>query len=243
VAGQTIEVALGDPGPAASFQIPPKLVPFVDSVFAEIDNGAGSDTVPTLEVRGPNGDTVAAVPQDAVLPGGDTGRVTWALRLAAKAAAPTSAVPVYAQAFLEFTSGDAPQSVNAGATANAGFPHASTTDSNVILWSTQVNPNDTANLLSGYTYLMFASSLWDQELPTLSTEISGTYSGGFRHRPNKNNQIPTFVSSDGQATSQDFAVAHVTGGGQVAHVLLGNQEAVAHSSDATYFTIIGWPTG
>jgi hypothetical protein len=90
VAGQTVEVALSDPGPSATFPIPADIVPFVDSVYAEIDNSAGSDTVPTLEVRGPNGDTVAAVPQSDTLPGGDTGRATWALRLAAKAAAATA---------------------------------------------------------------------------------------------------------------------------------------------------------
>jgi hypothetical protein len=84
VAGQTVEVALSNPGPSATFPIPATIVPFVDSVFAEIDNGAGADATPTLEIRGPNGDTVAAVPQDDVVPGGDTGRATWALRLPGK---------------------------------------------------------------------------------------------------------------------------------------------------------------
>lgn len=95
MAGQTVEVSLGNPGPSATFQIPADVVPFVDSIYAEIDNTAGSDTTPTLEIRGPNGDTVAAVPQDDVVPGGDTGRATWALRLPGKrgGSAGTSSLP------------------------------------------------------------------------------------------------------------------------------------------------------
>jgi hypothetical protein len=157
VAGQTIEVALGDPGPSATFKIPPRLVPFVDAVFARIDNSAGADTTPTLEVEAPNGDTVAAVPQDDVVPGGDVGRVTWALRLPGKRGGGgrgTKQITVYTQAT---TWPDSGPPLNNGAWTNA-FPY----DSSVFNFANTAGA--AVEILAPGKYLLWLTVEWDLTL-------------------------------------------------------------------------------
>jgi hypothetical protein len=148
VAGRTVEVALGDPGPSATFPIPADLVPFVDSVYAEIDNSGGSDATPTLEIRGPNGDTVAAIPQDDVVPGGDTGRATWALRLPGKkgGGSVVSASVIYSRGYRDVNLGDAGIVVPAHGEIRASMAHIDVDASGVITWEQTVNPNDTARM-------------------------------------------------------------------------------------------------
>lgn len=108
--GQTIAVALRGPSSTATFTIPPSLVPFVDSVYANIDNTAGGTATPTLTIKGPNGRTVAAVAQDATIPGGEAnGRVTWASGLPAKPATGggvTTTLAQYSGAVTTIAAGD-----------------------------------------------------------------------------------------------------------------------------------------
>lgn len=80
--GRTIQVAVAGNSPVESFVLPPNLAPFVDAVFVEIDNTAGADATPILSYAGPGNRTVAQKGQTAVVPAGDTGSATWALRLA-----------------------------------------------------------------------------------------------------------------------------------------------------------------
>lgn len=66
---------------SVSFVLPPGITLDVESVLAEIDATAAGDTTAELVISEQNGVPIAAVRQSQVIPGGDTGRATWALRL------------------------------------------------------------------------------------------------------------------------------------------------------------------
>lgn len=64
-----------------TFQLPGGGKLEVDAVIAQIDNTAGAATHPILFIALPDGSIIAKKPQGSVIPAGDTGTATWALRL------------------------------------------------------------------------------------------------------------------------------------------------------------------
>src|SRR6266536_4541159 len=77
---QTI-VRDGSGAQTASYQLPPGLFQYIESVLVQVDNTAGGDARPTLQVQTVNGVVMAAKRQGESIPAGDTGTATWALRL------------------------------------------------------------------------------------------------------------------------------------------------------------------
>jgi hypothetical protein len=248
VAGQTVEVALGNPGPSATFSIPADLVPFVDSVYAEIDNGAGSDATPTLEIRGPNGDTVAAIPQDDVVPGGDTGRATWALRLPGKKGrgGNVSASVIYARGYTDTAFGDAPIVVPAGGSILAPMDHVDADASGVITWETNVNPNDTARM-DGPGLFMVQTSAHFQTLG--AGEVAFPYVAAGDEWPttswggvSKLDNAPFTADPSGTPTNLSYALVRVPAASSHTVSLMLEQNLVVNVNvTQAYMSIIGYP--
>jgi hypothetical protein len=65
-----------------SYELPPGITFDLQTVLAEIDATGAGDTRATVTLLEQAGTAIASVPQSRVIPGGDTGRATWALRLA-----------------------------------------------------------------------------------------------------------------------------------------------------------------
>jgi hypothetical protein len=65
----------------ATFTLPASPLYRVESVVAHVDNTAGGDTTATLTYADTNGEVIAKRPQGEVIPAGDTGTATFALRL------------------------------------------------------------------------------------------------------------------------------------------------------------------
>jgi hypothetical protein len=65
----------------ATFTLPASPLYRVESVVAHVDNTAGGDTTATLTYADTNGEVIAKRPQGDVIPAGDTGTATFALRL------------------------------------------------------------------------------------------------------------------------------------------------------------------
>ncbi len=80
MAATTIKAPQAAPARSVSFTLPEHLGVQVESVHVEIDNTAGPDVTPTLQVQDASAATVARAEQDAAIPGGDTGSATFALR-------------------------------------------------------------------------------------------------------------------------------------------------------------------
>lgn len=62
----------------------------LQSVVATIDATGAGDVLPELTLADPSGEVIAAQPQGSPIAAGTIGRATWALRLAANAAAASS---------------------------------------------------------------------------------------------------------------------------------------------------------
>lgn len=71
----------GDGTGTLTYPLAPGVFQYIQSVLIEVDNGAGPDTRPVLSVQTHDGVAVADKTQGSVIPAGDTGRATWALRL------------------------------------------------------------------------------------------------------------------------------------------------------------------
>jgi hypothetical protein len=65
----------------ATYQLPPGLFQYIESILVELDNGAAVAVRPTLKVETVNGRVMATKRQGESVPAGDTGTATWALRL------------------------------------------------------------------------------------------------------------------------------------------------------------------
>lgn len=83
----------------------------VESVVAAIDGTAAGDVKPVLRVRDKSGAVIATKRQSDVIPAGDTGSATWALRLVDEAPAPA---PPPAPSGLEFTANGVYGPANSG---------------------------------------------------------------------------------------------------------------------------------
>lgn len=77
---RTIVVSI-DAAQAVSYQLPPDVLQYVQSVVASVDATAAGDVKPTLYVKTGNEVVIAAKRQSEAIPAGDTGLATWALRL------------------------------------------------------------------------------------------------------------------------------------------------------------------
>lgn len=83
-------------GTATATFVMPGTVPLaVSSVVATVDNTAGGDTRATLVIRDQAGEVIATKRQGAVIPAGDTGTATWALRLDDELALPVRQAVVF----------------------------------------------------------------------------------------------------------------------------------------------------
>lgn len=92
---RTIVVSI-DAAQAVSYQLPPDVLQYVQSVVATVDATAAGDVKPTLLVATGNGVVIAAEQQGEAIPAGGGGYATWALRLAARqGGAGASFVPQY----------------------------------------------------------------------------------------------------------------------------------------------------
>lgn len=81
MASRQTKVLGGSLAQTQEFTLDPGLFQYVQSVLVQIDNTAGPDITPTLTVATVNGTPIADKTQGSVIPAGDTGRATWALRL------------------------------------------------------------------------------------------------------------------------------------------------------------------
>lgn len=77
------------------FELAPGLLQYVQSVYVEIDNSAGSDARPTLTLSEQSGVVIAKKRQSESIPAGGTGSGTWALRLDDKSGATLTGVIRY----------------------------------------------------------------------------------------------------------------------------------------------------
>lgn len=87
MANRQTKIIGGNGTQAQAFTLDPGLFQYVQSVLVEVDNTAGPDVRPTLSVQTVNGAPIADKRQGEVIPAGDTGRATWALRLTDEGAA------------------------------------------------------------------------------------------------------------------------------------------------------------
>ncbi len=74
----------GDGTSTLSYALAPGVFQYIESVLVEVDATAGGDAQPVLSVLTHDGVVIAAKQQGDVIPAGDTGRATWALRLTDK---------------------------------------------------------------------------------------------------------------------------------------------------------------
>lgn len=119
---RTILVPLDAPARTQTYQLAPGIAQYVESVSVVIDNSAGADTTPSLTITDPPNSVIGVVPQRSVIPGGDTGRALWALRLADDGGGGGgSFTPT--QEFLADVAGPFGTLVNPGATALAPWTH------------------------------------------------------------------------------------------------------------------------
>lgn len=65
---------------SATFPMPASVPLLVESVVATVNNAAGGDTIATLTIKDQSGEVIAEKRQGAVIPAGDTGTATFALR-------------------------------------------------------------------------------------------------------------------------------------------------------------------
>jgi len=236
---------IGTEDAPADYVIPKSAELLLKSVHAKFDgSGAAGDFIPLVRIISDAGSTTDEIPQDVTVAAGGSADATWFPRVgAAAAAAPTGTVVAYAQGYSEFTSGDAVQNVAAGGHANGTHAHVSTTDANLLLWSTAVTTNDTLNVASGGTCLVWSTALWDNAATFLTSQIMEVGATGFRH----NSFLPTgtgaFAPSDGLATSQDYNVYHVTAGSTRVTVLHQNGDVVGHGVQGQYLTAAYLATG
>lgn len=79
----------------ATYQLPPGLSQYIESVLVEVDNGAAVDVRPSLQVQTVNGQVMAVKRQGEAIPAGDTGTATWALRLDDSAVASVTSGVIY----------------------------------------------------------------------------------------------------------------------------------------------------
>lgn len=82
MANRQTKIIGGNGTDSLAFTLDPGLFQYVQSVLVEVDNTAGPDVRPTLSVQTVNADPIADKRQGEAIPAGDTGRATWALRLA-----------------------------------------------------------------------------------------------------------------------------------------------------------------
>lgn len=213
----------------------------VSAVF--VDNGAASDWCPAVVIEDNNGNAlVRAADKGVTVTAGSDAEVSWFPGVKAAAAATVTSSSVFAQAFLDSIGhGDSAQVVNAGATNNGDFPHASTTDATTISWSTVVHTNDTANLLRAGTYLCYVGSAWDVADVSLTSEVFSSSGFTMPHLPVVPNTSPTFL--DFLSTVQDSTVLHATNTSSTVKVLHNNQLGVAHQVNQSYFTVVYLATG
>lgn len=66
---------------SVTYQLPPGLFQYIESVLVSLSNGAAVAVRPTLKVETVNGRVMATKRQGESVPAGDTGTATWALRL------------------------------------------------------------------------------------------------------------------------------------------------------------------
>jgi hypothetical protein len=91
-AGSNIVTGAGSS--SVQFKLPGSPQYIIQSVVATVDNTAGGDTTATLTYADTNGEVIAKRPQGAVIPAGDTGTATFALRLTDDSAQGAAAFPV-----------------------------------------------------------------------------------------------------------------------------------------------------
>jgi hypothetical protein len=94
--GLTIQVP-GNGSSTLSYTLPAGVLQFVQAVRATIDNTAGADLSPNLEISEQSGVVIQDVPQSGTIPAGESdGIASWGLRIAGEGgAAPTPTVTVY----------------------------------------------------------------------------------------------------------------------------------------------------
>lgn len=79
-------VIRGNNASTASYELPPGVFQYIQSVHVVVNNTAGPDVRPTLSVETQDGVVMASKRQGEAIPAGDTGSATWALRLADESA-------------------------------------------------------------------------------------------------------------------------------------------------------------
>jgi hypothetical protein len=229
----------------ADYVVPDSAELLLKGVYARFDgSGAAGSFKPLVRIISDAGSTVIEYVSDTTIAAGASADASWFPHVGGAAAAAASGSPVFARAWNDGLSGDPFQTVNAGATNNASFAHAETTDSAVVSFRTVVHTNDTADLKATGTYIMYCGSHWDVTDVALTSLIqeSGAQENAFPHTPINPNTAPTFGDGVGSAQSQDFAVCHVTTTTISERVLLGNQLGAAHSAEQCYFVIVYVPT-
>lgn len=87
---RTIVVPISNTSDTVAYTLAPGLAQYVQSVYVEVDNTAGSDARATLTVSEQAGVVIAKKRQGEAIPAGDTGSATWALRLTDEDAATPS---------------------------------------------------------------------------------------------------------------------------------------------------------
>jgi hypothetical protein len=140
------------------YPIPPSQEIILQSVRASfLDNGAGGDWVPALQILDNNGNVlVTAADKGVTVTAGSDADVSWFPGVKVAGGASTAALS-YAWGWRDNASGDPNIFLAAGASINIPFLHATTTNASVMSWSTVANPNDRLILGAAGLYAIFWS--------------------------------------------------------------------------------------
>jgi hypothetical protein len=229
-----------------SYTVPALQEIILKMVSAQIDGtNASGDFVPTLEIDNGSASGPWIFPLSSTITAGGSVDVTWFPHVAASAAAPATATTAYALGYTDYLIGPNTQSqtVLAGGHAQGFFVNTSTTDSNVMSWSTGITQYDTLNLLAFGTYLMFLGTLWSITTGNFNSIILSSSQSDVPHLPWQPVNSPFAFDSIGQTNNQDYTVAHLTHSSAVFNVEHTNNTAGNLGVLKQWLSVVYLPTG
>lgn len=225
------------------YPIPPSQEIILQSVRASfLDNGAGGDWVPALQILDNNGNVlVTAADKGVTVTAGDDADVSWFPGVKVAAAASASSAVSYATGWRDDGRGDPNLTIANGASVHIPFLHVATSNAAVMLWQTTANPNDQLALIAPGLYaLAFSGSMTVGE--TWQLAIVGNSFDDLQHTGFPNGSVAgAHNPPHGIGTHQDYTWVLTTAGTSVrfwVENLTGFDRITdAYYATATYFGV------
>ena len=195
------------------YSIPPSQQIRLLSVRASfVDNGAGADWLPALQVLDNNGNVlVTHADQGVKVTAGSDADVSWFPGVKVSAAATASGAVSYATGWRDDGRGDANLTINNGVSVHIPFLHVATSNAAVMQWQTTANPNDQLALSAAGLYaLAFSGSMTVGE--TWQLAIVNNTTDDLQHTGFPNGSVAgAHNPPEGVGTHQDYTWLLTTG--------------------------------